>query len=373
MNYEDVLGLKHLKSHLQTTIKNRRVAHAQLFVGQHGYGVLPLAIAFANNLITSYSTSAQTYPILAHPDLHFVYPINATSDTSTKPISTDFINDWRSFLKHSPYQSLYDWYQHIGIEKKQGLIKVNEAQDMLKKLSLKSFTGGVKVMIIWCADLMNIQTANKLLKLIEEPPKDTFFILTTSQPDAILETIKSRCQAIHFPPLSEAHIAEALVQRDLASSKAKSIAHQADGDFVKALHLSTSDTEEAQFEEWFITWVRTAFRAKGNKSVVLDLMHWSDTLATQTRELQKRFIDYCIQFFRQAMLQNYKAHELVFFQPLDSGFKFEGFSKFIHGQNMPLLFESLSNAAYYIERNANAKMIFTDLSLELTRLLHKKS
>lgn len=373
MNYDDVLGLDHLKNHLKTTVEKQRVAHAQLFIGEHGYGVLPLALAFAAHLVTFAGKKSYHSSILEHPDVHFVYPVNVTESSSKKPTSQEFLEDWRSFIRQSPYQNLFDWYQHIGIEKKQGLIKVTQAQEILKILSLKSFSGGVKVMIIWCADLMNRETSNKLLKLIEEPPKDTFFILTTSNPDQIIDTIKSRCQLLHFPPLSESVIADALIEQSIESHLAKSIAHQADGDFVRALHLAYHNEDELQFEDWFISWVRSAFRAKGNKAVVDDLVNWSEDLAKQTRELQKRFLEYCLQFFRQALLHNYKANDLVFLKPNDKKFKFEAFSTFITGANIKPIFEAISDAIYHIERNGNAKMIFTDLSFQLTRFLHKKN
>ncbi|MFN2261382.1 MAG: ATP-binding protein [Psychroflexus sp.] len=379
MHFDEILGLKHIKNHLRSSIQNRRVAHAQLFVGQSGSGTLPMAIAFARELISdSLPESKQkfchhSFDQLTHPDLHFVYPINNTPDSPKKPISNDFIKDFRVFVHQNSYQSLYDWYQHIGIEKKQGNINVEEASNIVRTLSLKSYEGGAKVMIIWCADKMNTASSNKLLKLIEEPPKDTFFILITENPSDILQTIRSRCQILDFPPLAEVDIADGLLEKfDISEVEATKFAQQSDGSFTKALHIAEHNSDDEHFEKWFITWVRSAFRAKGNKNVVLDLLDWSETLSSETRETQKRFLQYCINFFRQALLKNYEAESLVFLQTYDAGFKFDKFSEFIHGANIQQIFSALETAIFHIERNGNAKIIFSDLSFELTRLIHKK-
>lgn len=379
MRFKSILGLDHLKSHLRNSILNNRVPHAQLFTGATGSGTLPMAIAFARELMIHYSSDARSSSIssmmnqLTHPDLHFVYPINTTSTSPKKPVSEDFIKDWRSFILDNSYQSLYDWYMKIGIEKKQGSINVEEAAHVVKALSLKSFEGGPKVMIVWCADKMNTAAANKLLKLIEEPPTNTYFILITDSPEDILQTIRSRCQRLEFPPLGETDIVNGLLADfDISENDAIKIAQQSDGSFSKAIHLAEHDSDDEQFEQWFIIWVRSAFQAKGNKHVVIDLLDWSDTLASETRETQKRFLNYCIQFFRQALLNNYKAKSLVFLTPYNDKFKFDKFSEFISGANIIDIFQVLEEAIFHIERNGNAKMIFSDLSFQLTRFLHKK-
>jgi DNA polymerase-3 subunit delta' len=379
MTFDSILGLDHLKSHLRNGITNNRVPHAQLFTGSTGSGTLPMAIAFARELMIHYSSDARSSSIssmmnqLTHPDLHFVYPINTTPNSPKKPVSEDFIKDWRTFLLENPYQTLYDWYMQIGIEKKQGSINVEEAAHVVKSLSLKSFEGGPKVMIVWCADKLNTAASNKLLKLIEEPPNNTYFILITESPEDILQTIRSRCQRLDFPPLGEADLVNGLVSKfDMTEQEAIRISQQSDGSFSKAVHLAEHDSDDQQFEQWFITWVRSAFQAKGNKHVVTDLLDWSDELASETRETQKRFLNYCIQFFRQALLKNYKAEKLVFLSPYDANFKFDKFSEFISGANITDIFKVLEDAIFHVERNGSAKMIFSDLSFQLTRFLHKK-
>lgn len=379
MRFESILGLDHLKNHLRNSIKNNRVPHAQLFVGATGSGTLPMAVAFARELMIYHSPESRLGSIsnlmeqLTHPDLHFVYPINKTNDSPKKPVSKDFISEWRTFLLENPYQTLYDWYSKIGIEKKQGSINVEEAADVVKSLSLKPYEGGSKVMIVWCADKMNTAASNKLLKLIEEPPKNTYFILVTESPEDILQTIKSRCQRLDFPPLGEADLVEGLLSKfDISEQEALKIYQQCDGSFSKAMHLAEHNSDDEKFEKWFISWVRSAFKAKGNKHVVIDLLDWSDELSKETRETQKRFLNYCIQFFRQALLNNYEAKSLVFLSPYDPNFKFNKFSEFISGSNIIEISEVLEEAIFHVERNGNAKMIFSDLSFQLTRFLHKK-
>lgn len=378
MTFNSVLGLTHIKSHLETSIQNNRVAHAQLFVGSTGSGTLPMALAFSRALLLQLSPNSRASSIhslmdqLTHPDVHFVYPINTTSTSPTKPVSKDFVTEWRSSVLSNPYQTLYDWYSKIDIEKKQGLINVHEAADIVKSLSLKAVEGGPKVMIIWCADKLHPSAANKLLKLIEEPPQNTYFILITDSPEDILQTIQSRCQRLDFPPLSETDIVEGLLSKfDLSKNEALQLAQQADGSFSKALHYTEKNTDDQEFEKWFISWVRSAFRAKGNKHIVTDLLDWSDQISTTTRETQKRFLLYCIQFFRQALLHHYKAKELVFLSMYDSNFKFDKFSEFISGANITQIIDVLEEAIFHVERNGNAKSIFSDVSLQLTRLLHK--
>ena len=267
---------------------------------------------------------------------------------------------------------MFNWLQHIGVEKKQGIIGVDEAEEIVKKLTLKSYEGGFKVMIIWMAEKMNIAAANKLLKLIEEPPKKTIFLLITENEEQLINTIKSRCQALHFPALSEQDISNALVVNYQApDNEAAKIAHQAEGNFNKALHLLEHDSNDLIFEEWFVSWVRTAFKAKGNAAVVQQLIEWSETIAKTGRETQKRFLTYCLQFFRQSLLLNYKSDQLVFMET-KTGFDLSKFAPFVHAGNILAIEKELNDAIYHIERNGNGKIILLDLSMKLTRFLHQK-
>ncbi|MEH6407807.1 MAG: DNA polymerase III subunit delta' [Leeuwenhoekiella sp.] len=381
MLFKDIIGQEFIKNHLTTSVDRGRVAHAQLFVGGAGNGVLPMAIAYAQYVVCGNKNGENTqgnsscnlkFDHLSHPDIHFAYPVATTDKIKSHPVSAHFAKEWRSFISSNPYGNVYDWHQHIGIEKKQGQIGVDEALDIVKALSLKSYEGGFKIMIIWMADKMNIAASNKLLKLIEEPPNKTVFILIAENEDQILETIKSRCQVLNFPPLGQNAVKNALIAKEGCDANlAQKIAHQAHGDYNAAMHLLQHDGEEEQFETWFISWVRTAFKARGNKKAILDLISWSETIAGMGRETQKGFLKYCEDFFRQAMLLNYSAESLVYLVPVTK-FDLSKFAPFVHGMNIIEIVDELQVASYHIERNGNAKIILTDLSIKLTRLLHKK-
>ncbi len=377
MLFNQIIGQEHIKNHLQTSAKNGRIPHAQLFIGKEGSGTLPMAIAYAQLLLSEFSEDAESSRLkvekLQHPDLHFAFPVTTNDSVKKHPVSSLFLEDWRQFIKESPYGSLFNWLQFIGVENKQGNIGVDEAQEVVKKLKLKSYEGGFKVMIIWMAEKMNIAASNKLLKLIEEPPAKTVFILITESEEQIINTIKSRCQALHFPSLSEQDIASALmVNEGVSENEATKIAHQAEGNYNRAMHILHQDSSELVFEQWFITWIRAAFRAKGNAAVIQDLVGWSDTIAKSGRETQKQFLEYCLQFFRQALLLNYKSPELVFLETQTPKFELQKFAPFIHGTNILNIEKELNTALYHIERNGNAKIILLDLSMKLTRFLHKK-
>ncbi len=377
MVFDDILGQHHIKEHLKKATENGRIPHAQLFVGKEGCGTLPMAIAYAQYILCYFSSNKEACAIkcnkLQHPDLHFAFPVTTNNSVKKHPISNLFLEDWRSFIEKSPYGSLFNWLQHIGVEKKQGQIGVDEAENIVKKLSLKSYEGGFKVMVIWMAEKMNIAASNKLLKLIEEPPNKTIFILVTEDEGQIINTIKSRCQALHFPVLSETDIANALEQKEhILANDALRIAQQAEGNFNKALQLLHNQGNDLVFEEWFITWIRSAFKAKGNAAVIQDLIQWSESIAKSGRETQKQFIQYCLHFFRQALLLNYGASDLVFMQPQTANFKLEKFAPFVHSGNILTIEKELNEAQYHIERNGNAKIILLDLSIKLTRLLHTK-
>jgi DNA polymerase-3 subunit delta' len=309
----------------------------------------------------------------SHPDLHFIYPTVTTDDVKSKPKSIDFITDFRQFLKENPYGSLFDWYQLLGVKNKQGEIRVDDAQEILKLLALKSYEGGYKVIIIWMADKMNIAASNKLLKLLEEPTDKTVFILISENEEDIIQTIRSRCQVVHFNALPEKVIEEGLIiKHNIDPKMATKIAHQAQGNFNKAMQLLSDDGEDSYFEKWFVDWVRAAFRAKGNAAAIQDLINWSDQIAGLGRETQKKFLDFCINMFRQALLLNYETPKLVYLEPKVDKFKLENFAPFVNGNNIQDIFKELSDAMYHIERNGNAKIILTDLSIKLTRLIHKK-
>jgi len=382
MLFKNVLGLEHIKNHLLTTAETGRVAHAQLFVGPEGSGVLPMAIAYAQYLLcgntggendgenTVCNTKCNS---LTHPDLHFAFPVSNSDKVKSHAVSDHYLEEWRQFVEEQPYGNLFDWYRHIGIEKKQGQIGVDEAQDMVKKLSLKSYEGGYKILIVWMAEKMNTSAANKLLKLIEEPPNKTILLLLAEDEEQIINTIRSRCQILNFPPLVEQVITDALLLRGVSQTEALTIALEANGNFNKALDLLNKDSEDLVFERWFVQWVRSAFKAKGNKGAIQELILWSEEVAKTGREVQKKFLNYCLTMMRQALLLNYKANELVHAKVHMEGFDLNKFAPFVHENNILDIVEELEEAIFHVERNGNSKLIFTDLSIKLTRLLHAKA
>lgn len=383
MQFSEVLGQKHIKNHLTTSVDNGRIAHAQLFVGPEGSGTLPMALAYAQYILCSNVNGENVggnescnlkFKNFSHPDLHFAFPVTTSDKVKSKPVSSFYLEEWRQLLNQQPYGNLFDWYKMLGVDNKQGQIGVDEALQIVKSLALKSYEGGYKVMLIWMAEKMNTASANKLLKLIEEPPEKTIFILIAEDEEQIINTIRSRCQILHFPPLAEEAISAALIENyQIEQSVATKIAHQANGNYNKACDLIYHDSEDIQFEKWFVIWIRSAFKAKGNKTAIHDLISWSEEIAKTGRETQKKFLAFCLDYFRQALLLNYKANELVYLEPKSDDFKLKKFAPFVHDSNIMEISEELQDAIYHIERNGNSKIILTDLSIKLTRLLHKKS
>jgi DNA polymerase-3 subunit delta' len=382
MLFSKILGQDYIKNHLTKSASSGRIPHAQLFVGPEGSGTLAMAIAYSQyvlcgNLDGENNTGNEScnlkFKSISHPDLHFIFPTVTTEEVKTKPKSIDFMVDWRQFIAENPYGGLFDWYKILGVQNKQGEIRVDDAQEILKALALKSYEGGYKMVIVWMADKMNISASNKLLKLLEEPPEKTVFILISENEEDIIQTIRSRCQVLHFNGLSEKIIADGLILREnIEASLADKIAHQSQGNYNKALLLLDEESEELPFEEWFVLWVRAAFRAKGNAAAIQDLILWSEQIASLGRETQKKFLNFCIDMFRQALLLNYETPKLVYMEMKVPKFKLENFAPFVNGNNINDIFKELSDAMYHIERNGNAKIILTDLSIKLTRLIHKK-
>ena len=382
MLFSQILGQEHLKNHLTKSASSGRIPHAQLFVGPEGCGTLAMAIAYAQSILCDNTDGENTngnescnlkFKSISHPDLHFIFPTVTTEDVKTKPKSVDFMADWRQFVAENPYGGLFDWYKILGVQNKQGEIRVDDAQEILKLLSLKSYEGGHKIVIVWMAEKMNVTASNKLLKLLEEPPEKTVFILIAENEEDIIQTILSRCQVLRFGGLSEKVIADSLILKEnIEASLADKIAHQSQGNYNKALLLLDEESEELPFEEWFVSWVRAAFRAKGNAEAIQDLILWSEQIAGLGRETQKKFLNFCIDMFRQALMLNYETKKLVYMETKVPKFQLENFAPFVNGNNINDIFKELSDAMYHIERNGNAKIILTDLSIKLTRLIHKK-
>lgn len=373
MLWDKIAGQEEVKQKLKDSVAEGRISHAQLFAGKEGSGALQLAIAYAGEILSQEKgeTALAKVNSLQHPDLHFSYPVASTDSVKDKPVSAQFLREWREFIMENPYGNIFDWLQFLGIEKKQGNISVHEAQEIVKTLSLNSYEGGHKIMIIWLPELMNNAAANKLLKIIEEPPQKTVFLLVTEHEDLLLPTITSRCQLVKINRLTDSEISDYLIQnKEVSENEAVRIAYSANGNLREA--LSNLDSGNAEFEAYFIQWVRNAFMAAKNPNVLKHLVEWANELSGWSREQQKHFLGYCSEVFRQALMQNYNAPDLVFMRLNKDGFNWGKFAPYIHGANIEDISNEINESSYHIERNANSKIVLLDLSIKLTRYLHKK-
>ena len=376
MLFRDIVGQEDIKEELFRGHKKGRIPHCQLFYGPKGCGSLPLAIAYARMVLCgeeAFSNQACNFRVseLKHPDLHFIFPVANNQEIKTKAISANFLPQWRSFLHSNSYASLYDWFLSIGIENKQGKIGKDEVFDLVKKMSLKSYEGGWKVAIIWMAERMNLSATNKLLKLIEEPPEKTLFLFVSEDIRSLADTLISRCQKIELKPLSSKKMSKALIQKGYSKEEASSASVKSAGNFNEALKIVSNKEDEKMFEEWFLSWVRSAFAVRKNKEAVLDLVAWSKNISKAGRETQKSFLSYSLDLFRQSLLKNYFLDELTTYSP-STDFNFVRFSNFISGNNIDEISVELETAYNNIQSNGNSNMIFLDLSLKLTRLIHKQ-
>ena len=375
MLFRDIIGHTFIKKELQRNLTLGRIPHCQLICGPEGSGALPLAIAYARQVICNELDQKAEFcnlkiSELKHPDLHFVYPVANNQDVKSKAISSSFITNWREFLSLNPYGNLFEWYMSIGIENKQGKIGKDEAENLIKKMSLKSYEGGWKAVIIWMAEKMNPSATNKLLKLIEEPPEKTLFIFVAEDELLLMDTLVSRCQRINLNKIPNDLIKKALIDKGFSNELANKASLESNGSYNKAFSFAKGKESDSVFEKWFQSWVRSAFKVKKNKEAVLELVDWSKTVSKSGRETQKKFIAYSLEVFRQALLLNYGISELTFYSP-STDFNFDSFSKFIGGANVEEISLELENAYIQIQSNGNPNMIFTDLSLKLTRLIHK--
>jgi DNA polymerase III subunit delta' len=388
MKFSDIVGQEPLKQRLIRTVLDNRVSHAQLFLGPEGSGKLALALAYAQYINCRKRTpedscgecpSCKKYSKLIHPDLHFLYPINSTKEvTGNKILSKDFIAPWREFmLENNYYVSLPDWYEKIGIEKKQGFINADDADGINRTLAYKAYEAEYKVMIIWMVEKMNIASANKLLKNLEEPPDKTLFILISENQEQIIATILSRAQLIKIPRVTDAEIQQALVSGyEVNTTEASKIARLSDGNFTVALMLagktgSGSISLEAERERFIVfrEWMRRCFSIAKN---LKDYDKLQETipllLGDGSREKQKEMLTYGLDMFRICLQYNVGNHHLVKLDGEELDFV-KNFSTFIHPRNINYFDEEFNRAIFHIERNANAQIVLTDLSHLIARIL----
>ena len=375
MKWDEIIGQQNLKKQLQNSIKEDRISHAQLYIGKPGYGVLPLALAYASEVICKQSEKCLLQiNRLQHPDLHLSFPTINNSTEKKEAISSDYIKQFREFIIEDPYRDINQWYAYINEDKKQGIISVKEIENIIDNLNLKSFEGGYKVQIIWMVETMRVEAANKLLKILEEPPAKTLFILIAEDDKKILPTILSRCQKITVNALENNEISDHLQNRfSLDKETADILAKRAEGDWDVACKLIKNNTLQEEFEKYFIRWNRAAVMAPKKPQFLREIVDWSLEISAWGREKQKNFLQFCAETFRQALLQNYESSSLVNNPLTYENFKWDNFSHFVHGKNIEDILEEINNAFFHIERNGSAKIIFLDMGIKLTRFLARKN
>lgn len=372
MNWENIAGQENLKKLLKDSIAENRVSHAQLFVGKEGYGTLPLALAYAKEILNSENEhSASKVEHLNHLDLHFSFPVFTDNKNS---LSKNKFEEFREMIMTSPYASYDDWTVFLDSENKQLFISADEVDDQNQKFSLKSFEGGTKILIVWRADKMNIAASNKFLKFLEEPPAKTIILLTAESTNDILPTILSRTQIVEVPRINDEDVENYLKMRfSVPDEKVREIVHEAQGNLNDALKLLNSGNKNEEFEKLFIQWVRDAFQVKKKPEFLKSIIFWAREIAGWNREKQKNFLNYCSEIFRLALLQNYQSENLVYKKINANSFNWVGFSKFISGANIESILEEINTADLHLTRNGNPKIIWTDLGIKLSRYIHKNT
>lgn len=402
MQFKDVIGQQETKQHLIDMVGNNRLSHALLFLGKEGSGALPLALSFANYISmkngiaakASREASASLFgdepevaPVhftpssldawmqkqdgfskantFTHPDIHFSYPV-IPRKSGDKPVSTDYITEWREFLQKYPYGNVYDWLQFIGAENKQGNITAYECNEIIRKLNLKSFESEYKILVMWMPEYLGNE-GNKLLKLIEEPPANTLFILVAENESLILQTILSRCQLVKIPMLESAEIEKALVEKaKVSQDQAQQIAGISEGNYREALQMLQHADED--WNDMLREWLNALM-----KNGPVAQVKWIDEISKQGREKQKQFLRYFNHLLEQSVRLKFIGGAVSNFSlPQNEKDFAERLNKLTDVAQQQAIVEELDNAAYYIERNANAKMLFHALSIKMYHIIKDK-
>jgi DNA polymerase-3 subunit delta' len=374
MNFSRIPGQKEIKAKLLRSVKEERVSHAQLFTGPEGCGSMAMALAYARYVScenrTDYDScgtckSCVKYEKLIHPDLHFVFPV-IKGKKATDPVSDNYLEEWREFVKRSPYFTLNNWMDSIEVGNAQGMIFASEASEIIKKLSLKTFESDYKIMIIWLPEKMHQATANKLLKMIEEPPEKTLFLLVSEEPDKVIPTILSRCQLVKVPSFNSSDIKKYLTDRfSIAPDKASDISRVSNGNITRAIELCENEDSSLANLERFKSLMRFAW-----KRDIVSIINWSEEISTTGREAQKNFISFSMRLLRENLMLslNQLKNSLVSLTGEEATFS-KNFHPFINQNNIYPLTEEFNLVYSHIESNGNAKIIFLDLALKVTRLI----
>ena len=377
MTFSEVIGQEEAKERLMQMVSEDRLPHAMMLCGPMGSGKLALAIAFGCYLLGRRpdhpdSPNVPEHPMLQkleHPDLHFTYPtIKLPSMKSDyKPVSDDFAKEWHELVMQSPYFTMEEWMEAMGGENQQAIITAGESDDLVRKLSLKSSQGGYKVSIVWLPERMNIECANKLLKLIEEPPQQTVFIMVSEEPEKLLETIRSRVQRIDIRKTDNDAIRRALIERrGIDEDSALRISRLANGNWLTAIEELQADSEKGLFLDMYKSLMRLAYQRK-----IRDLRKWSEQMAGMGREKQRRWLTYFLRMTRESFVYNFKEEELNYMTADEEAFA-QNFARFINENNILSISDLANLAIRDIGQNANAKIVFFDFALQIIVLLLQK-
>jgi len=374
MFFKDVVGQDETKKRLIRSVNEERISHAQLFSGPEGTGKLAMAIAYAQYISCHNRTetdscgvcpSCHKYQKLAHPDLHFVFPVFNTPKIKN-PISDDFLPEWREIIADGPYFTLSQWLNHIDAGNAQGLIYERESDSILRKLNLKSFESEFKVMIIWLPEKMHLACSNKLLKMIEEPPSKTLFILITENEESVIGTIRSRAQLVKFPFVDKESIRNALSKiKEVNHEIIPDAVHLANGNYIKALeYLNPGEDEQFYFQK-FQEMMRQAYKRE-----VLKQIEWAEEMAKIGRDKQKAFFNFALRLIREYFVMNMKQASMVYLnkEEKDWGIRF---APFINERNIVPFFNEFELAIKHISANGNPRIIFLDTALRMIRLIKR--
>ena len=372
--FQQVIAQQDVKEHLLQMARENQLPHALMFCGPQGAGKLPLALAFARYLLCSQPTEndscgecagCRMLDNWAHPDLHFSFPVYK-GKSSDHPVSDDFLEAWRNQLLENPYFDTEIWLNDIKAENQQITFYVQESDALQRKLALKSSQGGRKVVLMWLPEKMSQEVANKLLKLIEEPPMHTYFLLVSEDPDMVLGTIQSRVQRINVPSLTEEEISHALMTLHAVPEElAQNIAHISRGNYTEALKRLEAGNEQQQFFELFVQLMRSCYVRN-----LKDLQQWTQSVKELGRERQKRMLEYFQRLLRENFIYNFRKEEISYLTKEEEQFS-QKFAPFINEINVIGIMDELSDAQRDIEQNVNAQMVFFDFALKMIILLKK--
>jgi len=374
MFFRDIIGQQEIKRQLIQSVKSGYIPHARLLSGPEGVGKVALALAYARYLSCSNRSeedacgvcpSCIKYDKLSHPDLHFVFPI-IKNDKKKKEICDDYLTEWRTFVLQNPYFNLPSWLNYIDAENSQGMIYAKESDEIIRKLNLKAYESTYKIMLVWLPEKMHPACSNKLLKMIEEPPPFTVFLLVSENPDEIISTIQSRVQRMPIPPILPEDMDAALSSMVSDDSERSNLVHLANGNYLKALELIETSEEKRQHLELFKLIMRNAW-SRNIKNMKAD----AEKFADWGRERQKIFLTYAQNMIRENFLYRLNLPEINYLNPEEAEFSVN-FSPFVNEKNIEELMEELALAEKHIESNVNPRMVFFDLSMKIAVLIKKQ-